>query len=177
MIVLHHGHVGRLVMGVDPGRGGALAWVDIDTRALVAVADVPLAPLTIGDTQAVDPQTLADIRDALHIEALVIERAQAMTRPNQSAQGVSSMFNYGANWGSLRTGLGRDTRIIDVVATKWKRDLGLTSDKGEALALAARRWPKESALVLTRKRDDGRAEAALIADWAIDHKLGMFPAA
>jgi crossover junction endodeoxyribonuclease RuvC len=45
---------------------------------------------------------------------------------------------------------------------KWKRHFGLTSDKDESRRAASRLLPK-SAHLWARVKDDGRAEAALLA--------------
>jgi crossover junction endodeoxyribonuclease RuvC len=49
-----------------------------------------------------------------------------------------------------------------VTPAKWKRYFGLDADKEKSRALALRLWPSRSDL-FTRKRDHGRAEAALLA--------------
>lgn len=43
----------------------------------------------------------------------------------------------------------------------WKRRAGVTADKASSLEMARSTWPDMAAL-FRRKRDDGRAEAALI---------------
>ena len=55
-----------------------------------------------------------------------------------------------------------------VTPSKWKRDMGLTADKDQARARAAQLWPG-AAKQFARKKDDGRAEAALIALWGSKH--------
>jgi hypothetical protein len=50
-----------------------------------------------------------------------------------------------------------------VTPQKWKKDMGLTSDKNESLTMARELWPNAP---LTRKMDNGRAEALLMAEWA-----------
>jgi crossover junction endodeoxyribonuclease RuvC len=44
----------------------------------------------------------------------------------------------------------------------WKKDMGLTADKDESLSMARELWPDAP---LARKKDNGRAEALLIAEW------------
>jgi hypothetical protein len=49
-----------------------------------------------------------------------------------------------------------------VTPQKWKKDLKLDSDKNKSLALARELWPLAP---LERKKDNGRAEALLMAEW------------
>jgi hypothetical protein len=49
-----------------------------------------------------------------------------------------------------------------VTPHKWKKDMGLTADKNESLAMARELWPNAP---LARKMDNGRAEALLMAEW------------
>jgi hypothetical protein len=49
-----------------------------------------------------------------------------------------------------------------VTPQKWKKDMGLTSDKDLSLAMARELWPTAP---LSRKMDNGRAEALLMAEW------------
>ena len=49
-----------------------------------------------------------------------------------------------------------------VTPQKWKKELGLTSDKDLSLNMARELWPDAP---LARKMDNGRAEALLMAEW------------
>ena len=51
-----------------------------------------------------------------------------------------------------------------VPANRWKKAMGVTADKRSSRDVAARRWPTE-AHRFARVRDDGRAEAALLAEY------------
>jgi hypothetical protein len=53
---------------------------------------------------------------------------------------------------------------VYVTPTKWKRALGLGADKGDSRRRAMETWPY-MASKFARVKDDGRAEAALIAWW------------
>jgi crossover junction endodeoxyribonuclease RuvC len=54
-----------------------------------------------------------------------------------------------------------------VSPAKWKRAYGLDADKEKSRALALRLWPARADL-FGRKRDHGRAEAALIARYGAE---------
>jgi len=77
--------------------------------------------------------------------------------------GGVSMFNFGAAYMACIAVAqrSRDPWML-VRPQKWKKDMGLTSDKAESLDMARELWP---AAPLTRKKDNGRAEALLIAEW------------
>lgn len=145
-----------LILGVDPGRKGALALVAPD-GALIDVVDMPDA------TGSALGAHLADFLDdhAPHtIGCAWVEKVHAMP-----GQGVTSMFNFGANYGGICTLLGGLRIRVEVVSpNRWKKAMGVTADKRSSRDLAAARWPEHAAR-FARVRDDGRAEAALLAEY------------
>jgi crossover junction endodeoxyribonuclease RuvC len=56
-----------------------------------------------------------------------------------------------------------------VTPQKWKKSLKLDSDKNKSLGLARELWPTAP---LTRKKDNGRAEALLLAEYLRREQLG-----
>ena len=48
----------------------------------------------------------------------------------------------------------------------WKREAAVPADKNAARMMATRLWPDHSNL-FARVKDDGRAEAALLAKWGM----------
>lgn len=142
-----------LTMGIDPGRQGAIAFLD-PTGALVHLEDMP-------DHQgpALGTQLAMLIAD-LEPEQVGLAVVELQTiRPGQA--GASRMMtNYGALLGALGA-----LRIPTVTYTPgaWKVASGLRGkDKGASRSLATATWPgwAES---FRRVKDDGRAEAALVA--------------
>lgn len=104
------------------------------------------------------------IINPLHLDLVFVERAQVMpsVRGNRTMGAVSS-FNYGVGFGvllGLIVGLQRPMTLVPPV--DWKRVMRVTKDKDAARARAMQLFPK-SAGEFARKKDDGRAEAALIA--------------
>ena len=94
----------------------------------------------------------------------VVERVTAMPK-----QGVTSMFNFGVNFGfiqGLLTAYGIPFELVS--PAKWKREFGVTSDKNTSIAVAQRLFPDVSLLRTERcrKPDDGIAEALLMAEYA-----------
>ncbi len=104
---------------------------------------------------------------SLLIEALggrparaIVERVSAMPR-----RGVASAFNFGVGFGSVLAVLqARHVAIELVTAAVWKRALGLSSDKAASLHKARLLCP---AAELHLAKHDGRAEALLLAHWAL----------
>lgn len=138
-------------VGIDPGKTGAIAILDGD--ALVAVHDMPV----------IDGQVSAALVALLvgqRLEHATVERVAA--RPGQ---GVSSTFGFGFSAGVVHGVFGALRTPVDIVTpATWKRHFRLGADKDESRARAIERWPQHAAQ-FARKRDDGRAEAALIALW------------
>jgi len=148
--------VTALVLGVDPGRKGALALIDPD-GTLIDVVDMPDA------TGAALGTHLADFIDAHQphtIAAAWVEKVGS--RPGQ---GHVNVFTFGAGYGVILGVLGaRRIRTELLPANRWKKAMGVTADKRSSRDVAARRWPTE-AHRFARVRDDGRAEAALLAEY------------
>jgi len=75
------------------------------------------------------------------------------------------MFTFGRGLGIVEgVALGAGIPVRWVSPAKWKRALGLSADKGASRRRAIELWPAQSAM-FARVKDDGRAEAALIAYW------------
>ena len=148
-----------MILGIDPGAAGAVAIMS-DNGYLIDLHDLPHMK-GHGISAAILTEMLSEVDDVKHA---FIERVAA--RPGQ---GVVSAFNFGMNFGTIR-GVCSALRIPVSLVTpaKWKRDMGLTADKDQARARAAQLWPG-AAGQFARKKDDGRAEAALIALWGSKH--------
>lgn len=152
--------MGRLVAGVDVGFTGALAIVGED-GSLAAVYDAPTAVLA-GKRQYLPREMANQLRQHEGVEFVAIERQQAYPK-----QGGSSSFRLGEGyglWQGIASALGLRLEIVE--PTRWKRWIGIAkgSDKDASRLMAQRRWP-ERARWFERKKDDGRADAALIAAW------------
>ena len=143
----------RVVLGIDPGGTGAIAVVNLDTLALVAVVDMPMA----GKEVAVP--LLADVAwGNEQVVGVAIERVHSMP-----GQGVSSSFEFGRRFGVVEGYFGARYRATLVTPPTWKASFALNGkDKDEARLYAIKRWPDRAA-VFARKKDIGRADAALIA--------------
>jgi len=146
----------KCIMGVDPGSSGAVAFYFPDFPAKIGVYDFPLVDKEINGA------ALADIIRAHSPDIAVIENVHALPK-----QGVSSTFSFGVAFGIVRGVL--STLLVPqhyVSPAKWKRHYGLTAEKEKSRELAIQMWPAAEAF--RRKKDHGRAEAALLARYGAD---------
>jgi crossover junction endodeoxyribonuclease RuvC len=145
-----------MIVGIDPGISGAVAWVS-DEGFLLSAMDMPT--LEVNGKAKVNPYILTSELGFRKPKIVVIEEVGAMP-----GQGVTSMFNFGYSAGILAgvcAGLGIPTVFYRPAA--WKRQAGVSADKGAARQMAQRLWPGSRAF--DRVKDHGRAEAALLARW------------
>lgn len=141
----------KCIMGLDPGVSGAVAFYFPDQRAGISAYDVPV----VG--KEIDAAALYDLIINYNPDLAVLEIVHAMPK-----QGVSSSFNFGMSYGIAKGVIGSiKIPTINVAPTKWKRHFGLSADKEQARALAISTWPFSDHF--RRKKDNGRAEAALLA--------------
>lgn len=152
----------KRTLGVDPGISGAIAL--IEGGVLINVFDMPIIETQLGKKKKrrISPEILAA---ELEPYAGTIHRAYIEDVHAMPGQGVSSMFAFGEAFGLARgvlAGLGISTRPVSPIT--WKRAMRLPQGKDASRAMAAQLWPA-SAASFKRQRDDGRAEAALIAFW------------
>lgn len=156
----------KLVLGIDPDAFGALAFVDGDTGGLVDVVDMPM--LDLKPARLVDPFQVAAILDewSTRIGFAYIEKAWA--RPTDPP---SYAFRVGHNYGVL-VGVVRAhfIRLETVSPQRWKKAMGVTSDKDKAREAASLKFPADCRR-WGFKKHHGRAEAALIAAYGRQQML------
>lgn len=151
-----------LLLGIDPGFSGAIALLDTRSNQLT-VHDMPVVPGAKGKTVLNLHRlvTLLSTPDDPQLTIAVLEKVSP--RPGE---GVSSAFRFGQGYGSIEMALvGCGWEQNYVTPTTWKKHFKLSSDKGVSRSLAMQRFP-DSAHLFTRVKDDGRAEAALLALYA-----------
>lgn len=167
----------RLSIGIDPGASGAIALFD---GATLRVFDMPVVTVkrgtrTVRQTDAVLlKDVIAGTMTAYGIPyygcAATVERVGAMP-----GQGVSSMFAFGRAAGVIEgvlAGLGVETTLVSPQV--WQAAMGVKGlGKDGARRHAAALYPAQASL-FARKKDDGRADATLIATYAW-HKVQRGP--
>ena len=143
------------IIGCDPGASGALAWLDADTGGLVVVEDMPHHDGVVSGALIAD---MVRRHSGIATTVAWIELVGAMPK-----QGVSSTFKFGRSYGAIAGAL-EALRIPTnyVTPAKWKSAAGLGKDKGQSRRRAIELWPAHSHM-FARVKDDGRAEACLIA--------------
>ena len=145
------------IFGIDPGYSGAIAIYWPKTKKL-EMHDMPIM-LNHAGKNIIDCHALIDILEPETTNRFaVVERVGAMP-----GQGVSSVFRFGEGYGMLQAAIAsQKTAIHFVTPAKWKKHFGLNRDKGVSRSKAMERFPNYAQL-FSRVKDDGRAEAALIA--------------
>ncbi len=148
---------GPYILGIDPGLSGALGFYWSARPDQAAAEDMPVAGGEI------DPVTLARRIAQRRPVVAVVECVSARPR-----QGVASTFKFGTAYGAVRGVLGALQVPVHLVTPGlWKRHYRLRSDKEDARALALRLFPATAAC-FHRRKDHGRAEAALIARYGAE---------
>lgn len=150
-----------LILGVDPGLSGALAF--LHDGALLNVQDLPLVTVGhgSGSRQEMSPELLHDllVHTEIRIGMAVVEDVNAF------GMGRTSAYRFGKNVGQIEGVLAAcGIRTMKVTPQKWKKAMGLGADKALSRAAAIKLWPDQSQF-FARVKDDGRAEAALIAEY------------
>ena len=159
-----------LIVAVDPGFGGAIAFLREGTE--LEVHDMPIHELTRNGKakKALNYAEVARLFDcAQDAVGLWVEAVSSMP-----GQGVASSFAFGKSTGTIiGAAAAQFWPIHEVPPTTWKRAVGIKpgSGKDASLAMATHCFPRYSAL-FARKKDEGRAESALIALYAYRTTVG-----
>ena len=147
------------ILGIDPGASGALCLLDTELNWLF-VHDMPVVEVKRGsrNVRQVQPALLVSLIEQLSPSSAIVERVSAMP-----GQGVSSMFAFGRAAGVVEGALaGLGVPYTDVPPATWIKAMGVRGGKDGARNRAMELWPKQAEL-FKRVKDDGRADAALIA--------------
>lgn len=147
------------ILGIDPGASGALCVLDTETNTL-DVVDMPTVEVKRGrrNVRQVQPALLVSAIQQLQPHRAMVERVSAMP-----GQGVSSMFAFGRALGIVEGALaGLGIPYSDVPPATWIKAMAVRGGKDGARNRAMELWPTQAEL-FKRVKDDGRADAALIA--------------
>jgi len=143
-----------LYLGIDPGFSGAWGLIDHHGKyhscgdMLNNSKHILSRYVHAEISQAIDRQDIQGVIESVH---------------SMPGQGVSSSFKFGIAFGMAIAIMERiNCPWMLVTPQKWKKEMGLTADKNESLAMARELWPNAP---LARKMDNGRAEALLMAEW------------
>ncbi len=169
-----------LVLGIDPGSGGAFALYDTKTRRIIGIEDMPVWYQRVGKSKRkrVDAITLAEmfsIYELLGIDLVVLEAVGG-----RGKQPGSSGFVFGFSVGLVYMAMITSRLVIETVPpATWKKLLNVPgktkADDTAILARADELFPEDRALFRGKnggKRID-RAEAAMMAKFGADHVLQL----
>ena len=163
-----------MIIGIDPGVSGAIAFIGDNDAA--AVRDAPTYQpgkrrrIAAGEFARIVRAHLADEKLRRSGETVTAFIEAAWPRPSDGAVfAFTSGHGHGVYVGVLAA---MDIPTTAVAPQKWTATLGVQKpkgaekrDKGLSLELARKLFP-ELALLLRREKDNGRAEALLIAHFA-----------
>ncbi len=160
----------KTILGIDIGNRGAIA-VLTDAGELLSVHDMPCLEDGPKGRRAVNAPLLASITYASHASLAYVEHVAA--RPGEGPTGA---FAFGRARGVVEGVLAACGLPIAFLApSTWKRAVGIPPGKDgakdAARSEAIRRWPGHAEM-FARVKDDGRAEAALIAAAGLARKGG-----
>ena len=148
-----------IVLGIDPGLNGALAFYD-PLHDELEILDMPTLKVGTGSKRVVDEDTLARLIDC---RADLVTHAfleQVGSRPGEGAVGA---FSFGVGFGMLKGIIAANFIPRTLVRPQeWKRALRVPAEKDGARARASQIFPRHAGKWV-RVKDDGRAEAAMIA--------------
>ncbi|MFN3930876.1 MAG: hypothetical protein ACK4JY_03920 [Brevundimonas sp.] len=152
------------ILGVDPGITGGLCLLDTDAWT-IAVLDMPQEVGKAG-RKGVSPTLTAQAIAAADADYSFVEDVWSSPQA-----GVASSFSFGRSLGIVLGAASASSSLTPVKPTVWKAALQVPRDKNQARARAVALFPSAASL-FARVKDDGRAEAALIALWgALSLKL------
>ena len=159
----------KAIIGIDPGLDGALCYLGNDMNILFF--DVPTLEIRSGKKKKreynINAMANAFYRlpdDVVNDQSIIVVLEKIHSMPGQ---GVRSMFSMGEGfgiWKGLVAGLGMRLELVTPQA--WKKEMmdGSGKDKDASRQKAIQLFPK-IADNLSRKKDHGRADALLIAEY------------
>lgn len=162
-----------LIVGVDPGLGGGLAF--LKDGDLIEIIDMPIIKLEKNKKAISSIEVFNALRLAMSITGqseniAALEVVHAMPK-----QGVTSMFTFGYGYGLVRGAIDCAGYFCEPVRPQaWKKHFGLIGkEKSAGLLVVEQFCPHLSTDCFITKRGrviDGRIDAALIARYYWDRR-------
>ena len=154
------------IIGIDPGLSGGIAV--LDDLKIFDIYDMPIMSEGKKNKNQLNSAQLVNIikKNIISNEDtfLIVEQVSAMP-----GQGVTSMFNFGQTFGSIK-GIcaALNLPIFFVRPAKWKKHFDLiNSSKDASRTKVIEMYPSISSR-LSRKKDVNKADAILIARYFRD---------
>jgi crossover junction endodeoxyribonuclease RuvC len=148
-----------IILGIDPGAGGALAFCNFE-KGLLDIVDMPTVQVKrmTSIKNEISPAMLAAIINVRRPDVAWLERVGAMP-----GNGGSSMFQFGRGVGMIEGALAAlEIPVHYITPAKWQRGVQQRQGKGGGRERASQLFPVYASMFL-RAKDDGRSDAALIA--------------
>lgn len=153
----------RCIIGIDVGLDGAIAV--FNDGKLVSVHDMPT--LTTDSNKKAQRQIAAGDLTYLICQFEPIAHAYVEKPASRPGQSVVAMFGFGRSLGVVQGVLAAMMVPVTYVApATWIKAIGKPAGKDASRHRAMELFPEQVDL-FQRVKDDGRAEAALIATWGI----------
>ena len=157
------------IIGIDPGLSGAIAI--LEDKKVFSISDMPvMAEGKKNKRQLNSAQLVNIIKENTNPKediAVVVEQVNAMP-----GQGVTSMFNFGQTFGSIKgicAALGLP--IFFVRPSKWKKHFNLiNASKDSSRTKVIEMYPSLSSQ-LAKKKDVNKSDAVLIARYYCDTRF------
>jgi len=149
--------------GIDPGIQGAIAFIYDD--GTIDLEDMPISSLQkktgTGKRWETDGHKLADLFRRNERMAVFVERVHSMP-----GDGRPAAFSFGRSYGTILGVLGALKIRPELISPQvWKKQFGLIKKTKEGSRLKALEIYPQCGTGLQRKKDHGRAEALLIAEY------------
>ena len=148
----------NVIIGIDPGLSGAIAVLESSRKSILRLEDMPVVP--DGKKRKVSGHGLKEILKhypRATVDMVYLERVSAMP-----GQGVVSMFSFGRSVGAVEAAISLlGLPLTYVTPQSWKRSAGLIGTIKDASRSKVLDLYPDAAV--TRKKDNGRADAVLIA--------------
>jgi crossover junction endodeoxyribonuclease RuvC len=155
----------KYCIGVDPGLSGAIAVMSPES---LKIFDMPT--MTVERNGKAKRQVSAiELAEMLYLYSgrdchVYCERVSAM-----AGQGVTSVFSFGRSFGMIEGILAAFKMPVTFVPpATWVKAVGRGQGKDASRARAMELFPSDQDQ-FKRVKDDGRADAALIAHWGSRH--------
>jgi crossover junction endodeoxyribonuclease RuvC len=152
-------------IGIDPGLSGAIAIISPES---LKIFDMPT--MTVERNGKAKRQVSAiELAEMLYLYSgrdchVYCERVSAM-----AGQGVTSVFSFGRSFGMIEGILAAFKMPVTFVPpATWVKAIGRGQGKDASRARAMELFPSDQDQ-FKRVKDDGRADAALIAYWGSRH--------
>lgn len=150
-----------VILGIDPGNSGALAFLDTDNNT-VRIVDMPTFEFeTTKKRVTIDPYGIVAEMQQYDIAHIYLEEVYSSPQ-----MGVVSSFNFGEGKGKiLGIAAALGVPLTSVKPARWKKDMKVPADKRASVQRASMLFPGAAPAFKGPRGGvfDGRAEAALLA--------------